>query len=81
MMTKDAEELIVRIVEEVEIFIARLLLDDDGDVVKKIYETRWQLVKCLLDELLEFAVRNHQPGMILNPNTQPLPGRWNGLAQ
>jgi hypothetical protein len=26
------------------------------------------------------VLRDHQPGMILNPKTHPAPGRWKGFA-
>ena len=68
------------VVEEIQVLIGRLLFDDHRDIVQKRGESLGQLAECLLDELLEFAGRNHQPGMMLNPNTQPFPGRWNGLA-
>ena len=80
LRAEDAEELVVVVVEKIEIVIGRLLFDDYRDVVEKRCETLGQLAEGLLDELLEFAGRNHQPGMMLNPNTQPVPGRWNGLA-
>ena len=79
----DAEELAVGIFEQIEIGGARLLLHDHGDVVEQVRELLRQLGEGVLDELLECVAGNedHQPGMILNPKTRPVPGRWNGLAQ
>ena len=57
--------------EEVEIFRGGLGLNENDDVVQQLGESRGQLAECLLDELLEFARRDHQPGMMLNPNVRP----------
>src|SRR5438067_1063564 len=51
----DAEELVGTFIEEVEVFVGRLFLDDDGDVVEQRREPLRQLAERLLDELLEFA--------------------------
>ena len=80
MHAKDAEEIVGVIVEEIEILVGWFFFDDDGDIFEKRRETLRQLVERLPDELLEFVRRDHQPGMILNPKTQPAPGRWNGFA-
>lgn len=50
---EDAEEL-VAFVDQVPVVVARLVLDDDGDVLDEFREAVGQLVECFFDELPEF---------------------------
>lgn len=81
LRTKNAEQLIVVILEHFEVLIGRLGLDENDDVLQELRELRGQLAEGFLDELLEFAVGYYHPGMMLKPKVQPCPGRWNGFAQ
>ena len=77
------EELGVAAAEHSAIGARGFFLHHDGDVLQEIGEPFRQLAERVLDELLEFLRRDggaHQPGVMLNPNTQPLPGRWKGFA-
>ena len=71
MRAKDAEKLVVVILEHFQILVGRFGLDEDGDILQELRELRGQLAEGVLDELLEFAVSDYHPGMMLKPNVQP----------
>jgi len=56
MIAKDAQELVVIIVEHFQVLVRRLGLDQNHDVFQELRELGWQLAEGVLDELLEFTI-------------------------